>query len=127
MRRGYIAVVIILWEVCCIPSSVSQTTYALGVGTDSCGAYLSHIVDIPGRSISRTSSDDGRDYYSKSTVYLEWLLGFVTGRNATPVAVRDQVQIDAAAADLYVRDWCSRNPSSNVFTAIHHFLDRTDP
>jgi hypothetical protein len=60
-------------------------------------------------------------------VYLEWLLGFITGRNATPIAVRDQVQIDAAAADLYVRDWCGRNPSSNVFTAIHHFLDRTDP
>jgi hypothetical protein len=127
MRRSYIAVAVILWEICCIPNSVSQTTYAFGAGTDSCGAYLSNIVDVPGQSIGRIAPDDGRDYYSKSTVYLEWLLGFISGHNATPVAARDQVQIDAAAADLYVRDWCSRNLSSNVFTAIRHFLDRTDP
>jgi hypothetical protein len=96
------------------------------VGTDSCGEFISQIVATPGQTVSRTAPDDGRDYYSKSTSYLEWLLGFVTGYNAASDP-RNQFQLNAADIDLYVRDWCTQNPTSNIFTAVRQFLNKTDP
>ena len=81
----------------------------------------------PGKSISRTAPDDGRDYYSKSTTYFEWLLGFVTGYNAAVKDTGKKIQLDPAAVDLYVRSWCAQNPTSNIFTAAHQFLNKADP
>ena len=104
----------------------SQQTYAFGVGTDSCSVFISQIVAAPGKTVSRTAPDDGREYYSKSTIYLEWLLGFVTGYNAASDP-QSQFQFDAAAVDLYVRNWCAQNPTSNIFTAVRQFLNKTDP
>jgi hypothetical protein len=106
---------------------MSQTIYAFGAGTDSCDAYITQATAHPGKSVSRTAPDDGRDYYSKSTVYLEWLLGFVTAYNAGVIDHTKQVQTDAVAVDLYVRGWCAQNPTSNIFTAVHQFLNATDP
>jgi hypothetical protein len=126
MKKAYIIVATLLWELCCVTTCSSQTTYAFGVGTDSCGDYVSHITGAPGQSISRTAPDK-RDYYSKSTVYLEWLLGFLTGYNAAVIDTTKQVQVDVAAIDSYVRSWCTQNPSSNIFTAVHHFLETADP
>jgi hypothetical protein len=116
-----------VWMALCFPSHcIAQTIYAFGVGTDSCRAYVAHAAPFPGKLVSRTAPD-GRDYYSKSTIYLEWLLGFITGYNAVVDDPSKQVQIDAAAVDLYVRSWCAQNPMSNVFTAVHQFLNRNDP
>jgi hypothetical protein len=118
----------LFWATLCFPGySIAQPIYALGVGTDSCGAFISHIVAPPGKSISRTTPDDGLDYYSKSTTYFEWLLGFVTGYNAAVSDTGKQIQIDPAAVDLYVRSWCAQNPTSNIFTAAHQFLNKADP
>ena len=112
---------------CCSGSSVAQPIYALGVGTDSCSSFISHIVAPPGKSISRTAPDDGRDYYSKSTTYFEWLLGFVTGYNAAVNDTGKQIQLDPAAVDVYVRSWCAQNPTGNIFTAANQFLNKADP
>jgi hypothetical protein len=118
----------VFWGLLCLPrQGISETIYAFGVGTDSCSSFISHIAVSPGRSFSRTAPDDGQKYYSKSTTYLEWLLGFVTGYNAVMSDPAKQVQIDASAVDLYVRGWCTQNPTSNIFTAIRQFLNRTDP
>jgi hypothetical protein len=116
------------WAAVCLPSHcISQTIYAFGAGADSCNAYIAQAVALPGKSVSRTAPDDGRDYYSKSTIYLEWLLGFITAYNAGASDHTKQVQIDAVAVDLYVRGWCAQNPTSNIFTAVHQFLNATDP
>jgi hypothetical protein len=118
----------LFWATLCFPGySIAQPIYALGVGTDSCSAFISHIAAPPGKSISRTAPDDGLDYYSKSTTYFEWLLGFVTGYNAAVSDTGKQIQIDPAAVDLYVRSWCAQNPTSNIFTAAHQFLNKADP
>jgi len=52
----------------------------------------------PAQSISRTAPDDGWDYYSKSTTYLEWLLGFVTGYTAAVNDVGKQIQLEVPIA-----------------------------
>jgi hypothetical protein len=112
----------------CLPSfSAGQTFDAFGVGADACSDYVSHAFGSPGQSVSRTAPNDGKDYYSKSTIYLEWVLGFVTGYNATVADPRKQIRSDAASVDLYVRSWCLQNPTSNIFTAVHKWLDHTDP
>jgi hypothetical protein len=54
-------------------------------------------------------------------------VGFVTGYNAAASDPEKQVQLDPAAVDLYVRKWCTFNPTSNIFTAVLKLLDRTDP
>jgi hypothetical protein len=115
------------WGALCFSGhSNSQQIYAFGVGTDSCSVFISQIVAPPGKTVSRRAPDDGRDYYSKSTIYLEWLLGFVTGYNAAS-GPQSQFQFDAAAVDLYVRNWCAQNPTGNIFTAVRQFLNKTDP
>lgn len=117
----------VFWGALCFSDhSSSQQIYAFGVGTDSCSVFVSQIVASPGKTVSRTAPDDGRDYYSKSTIYLEWLLGFVTGYNAAS-GPQSQFQFDPAAVDLYVRNWCAQNPTSNIFTAVRQFLNKTDP
>jgi hypothetical protein len=105
---------------------IAQTISAFGVGIDSCHAYLANTVTPPGQSSSRIGPD-GRDYYSKSTAYLEWLLGFVTGYNATVSDPARQVRLDPAAIDIHVRTWCSKNPESNIFTAVHQLLGKGRP
>jgi hypothetical protein len=104
----------------------SQQIYAFGAGVDSCEAFVSEVVAAPGKTVSRTAPDDGRDYYAKSTTYLEWLLGFVTGYNAARDP-QNQFQFDPEDVDRYVRNWCALNPTSNIFTAVRQFLNRTDP
>jgi hypothetical protein len=112
----------------CFPNRcIAQTIYAFGAGTDSCDAYVVQAAGLPGKSVSRIAPDDGREYYAKSTIYLEWLLGFITAYNAGANDRTRQVQIDAVAVDLYVRGWCAQNPTSNIFTAVHQFLNATDP
>jgi hypothetical protein len=104
-----IAAATFFWAAFCFPNvCVSQTIYAFGVGTDSCGAYIAHIAAAPGKSVSRTAPDDRQDYYSKSTTYLEWLLGFITGYNAALSDPKKQIQLDTAAVDLHVRNWCGK-------------------
>jgi hypothetical protein len=125
--RIFLRVSLLLGSLCFSTPSASQPINAFGVGTDSCSAYVSHIAAGPGQSVNRTAPDDGLDYYSKSTTYLEWLLGFVTGYNAAINDPTKQAQLDAAAVDAYVRKWCTLNPRSNIFTAVHQLLNRTDP
>src|ERR1700733_6194181 len=129
MKKGVrIAAAPFFWAALCFPNpSFSQTIYAFGVGTDSCGAYISHIVAPPGKSISRTAPDDNKDYYSKSTTYLEWLLGFITGYNAAVSDPDKQMQLDIAAVDLHMRKWCAQNPTSNIFTAVQQLLGKNNP
>jgi hypothetical protein len=102
----------------------SQTIYAPGVGTDSCSTYIAQISASPGKSVSRVAPDAGKTYYARSTTYLEWLLGFLTGYNAPMADPQKQITLHATAVDLYVRDWCSRNPTSNIFTAIHQLAGK---
>lgn len=103
----------------------SQEIYTLGVGKDSCVSYVSRVTATPGKLVSRPAPDDRQDL--QSTIYLEWLLGFVSGYNATLNDPAERVQVDVAAVDRYVRWWCGQNRASNISTAVQRFLNGDVP
>jgi hypothetical protein len=103
----------------------SQELHTLGVGGDSCVSYVSHVMTSPGKLVSHAAPDDRKDL--QSTIYIEWLLGFVTGYNAALNDPTERVQVDAAAVDRYVRWWCGQNRASNISTAVQRFLNGDVP
>jgi hypothetical protein len=64
-------------------------------------------------------------FTSENRVYQEWLLGFVSGFNRARATDPDQQvrNIDPAAMDLWMRNWCNKHPTSTVFEAASAFID----
>lgn len=103
----------------------SKEIYTFGVGKDSCVSYVSRIAASPGNLVGRPAPDDRQDL--QSTIYLEWLLGFVSGYNATLNDPTRRVQVDEVAVDRYVRWWCGQNRAGNISAAVQQFLDGDVP
>ena len=115
----------LIFTLCFSSPCNSEELHAFGVGGDSCVSYISHVTTSPGKLVSRTALDDRQDL--QSTIYIEWLLGFVTGYNAALNDPTERVQVDAAAVDRYVRWWCGQNRASNISTAVQRFLNGDVP
>ena len=103
----------------------SQEKYTFGVGGDSCVSYVSHVTAWSDKWASRTPPEDRQD--SQSTIYLEWLLGFISGYNATLNDPTERVQVDVDAVDRYVRWWCGQNRAGNISSAVQRFLNGDVP
>jgi hypothetical protein len=116
---------LILAALCFSSPCNSQEIYTVGVGGDLCVSYISHVTTSPGKLVSRSALDDRQDL--QSTIYREWLLGFISGYNATLNDRTERVQVDVAAVELYVRWWCGQNRASNIATGVQRFLNRADP
>jgi hypothetical protein len=116
---------LILAALCFSSPCNSQEIYTSGVGGDSCVSYISHVTTQAGKLVSGPALDDRQDL--QSTIYREWLLGFINGYNATVNVPAERVQVDVAAVDLYVRWWCGQNRASNISAAVQRFLNRADP
>jgi hypothetical protein len=125
MMEQLVTAFLIFVALCFSSPCNSQERYTFGVGGDSCVSYVSHVTTSPGKLVSRATPDDRQDL--QSTIYLEWLLGFISGYNATLNDPTERVQVDVAAVDLYVRWWCGQNRASNISTAVQRFLNRADP
>ncbi len=94
----------------------------LGQGTASCGQFIATIGNrAPGMSRSRRTPD-GDLLVSENTVYLAWLLGFVSGVNATSEEQQQVRQLDPAGLDLWMRNWCNKHPMQPVGEAVQLFL-----
>jgi hypothetical protein len=105
----------------CVSSTCnSQEKFALGVGGDSCPSYTSHVIASLPKITSRAASDNREEL--QSAIYLEWLLGFISGYNATLTDPTARVQADVAAVDRYVRWWCGQNRSGNISLAVQQYL-----
>jgi hypothetical protein len=116
---------LILAALCFSSPCNSQEIYTSGVGGDSCVSYISHVTTQAGKLVSHPTLDDRQDF--QSTIYREWLLGFISGYNATVNDPTERVQADVAVIDRYVRWSCGQNPASNISSAIQRFLNRADP
>jgi hypothetical protein len=125
MIERLVTACLVLVAFCFSSPGNSQEIYTFGVGGDSCVSYISHVTTSPGKLVSRTALDDRQDL--QSTIYREWLLGFISGYNATLNDPTERVQVDVAAVELYVRWWCVQNRASNMATAVQRFLNRADP
>jgi hypothetical protein len=88
--------------------------FIIGAGHDSCGELIGAIGDAPTGKMTTTTG-----------VYLEWLMGFVSGFNAAHVGERElQVRgIDAAGMDLWMRNWCNQHPTQKVIDGALVFIN----
>jgi hypothetical protein len=125
MIEHSVAACLILVALCFSSPCNSQEIYTFGVGGDSCVSYISHVTTSPGKLVSRTAPDDRQDL--QSTIYFEWLLGFISGYNATVNDPTERVQTDMATVDRYVRWWCGQNRASNISAAVQRFLNGDVP
>jgi|SRR6516162_8501479 hypothetical protein len=107
-----------------------QTTYTIGMGNLSCGKYIASIGKRPPGKMQSMTTRDG-EFVSENVAYIEWLLGFVSGFNATlsafnaahPGEEQQQIEsIDAAGADLWMRNWCNQHPVKTVFEGAETFI-----
>src|SRR5580704_7307988 len=120
-----VAATLLFLTLCFSSPCSSQERHTVGVGGDSCVSYVSQATTSPGKLVGRSALDERQDF--QSTVYREWLLGFISGYNTTLKSPTERVQVDAAAVDRYVRWWCGQNRASNISTAVQRFLDGDVP
>ena len=71
-----------------------------------------------GRSIDLP---EGRAY-DEHIRYAEWVLGFLTATNLWVMDGRNQLRIDNAAIDVWIRKWCEQNPTKPLFQAANAFV-----
>jgi len=97
--------------------------FVLGQGTASCGQFIATIGNRPPGMMRSRRAPDGDLLVSENAVYLAWLLGFVSGVNATAEEQQQIRQVDPAGLDLWMRNWCNKHPTQPVGEAVQLFLN----
>jgi hypothetical protein len=96
------------------------------VGSNSCGKLIAAVgkYGFPGKKQVLDNTDYGR-FVSENSEYQQWLLGFVSGFNAAHASEPDKqaTGIDQAGMDLWMRNWCNKNPTKTVFDGANAFID----
>lgn len=94
-----------------------QPIFALGMGSQtSCGQF---IAASEGRTLNThlEMHYNGVKYVSENEAMIQYAFGVLTGINFA----RDrehQIQHDNAAISLWLRNWCTKNPTSTLLDAI---------
>jgi hypothetical protein len=97
------------------------TTRVSGLGTDSCGRLIAAVGSVPpGKFRSRDTASGV--FVNEYAQYQEWLMGFVSGFNAMHEE-EQQVSVDLAGLDLWMRNWCNKHPAQKVFHGALAFID----
>jgi hypothetical protein len=97
----------------------SPTTYVLGVGSYSCGRFIATTSKhLPGTIMP---SRDG-NFVSENAEYLGWLAGFLSGFNSAHSA-EQQIKIDLAGLDLWMRNWCNKHPGQRLYDGEVAFIN----
>jgi hypothetical protein len=95
--------------------------FVTGLGNNSCGKYLAAVHGHPpgtGRVLNRP---DGQ-LYDDHIRYTDWLTGFFTATNWFVLDEHNQLRIDNAAVDVWIRKWCEQNPTKALFEAAWAFV-----
>src|SRR5262245_14914186 len=100
------SVIVALLLACVSTAGHAQSFFALGVGTNSCGMYLSAVHNHP-PGMSRAVKTREGQFFDEHTRYVEWLGGFISAINfSIASAGPDQnVKGDDASIDVWVRKW----------------------
>jgi hypothetical protein len=110
----------------CAPTRAAEPLYIRSIGGDSCGKLIATGITSPGQSA--VMEDVGRKFYDEGTLYNEWIAGFLTARNWDWVMTRDaplsrQITVDNAGVTLWIRNWCTANPTQPIFQAAIAYAD----
>jgi len=101
--------------------AVPDTTTVHGIGGKSCGDYLSAVSNhAPGTGMLIKHADG--EYFDAAFVQREWLAGFMTAMNMMWSEPTMQITADAAAVDVWIRQWCEQHPNSALVHAAAAFV-----
>jgi hypothetical protein len=91
----------------------------IGAGQKTCGSFISAVGDAPPGQFAMVNTRHG-EFDSELRNYQSWLMGFVTGVNLERAAheASQIANVDIAAIDLWMRNWCSTHPTRTVLKAL---------
>jgi hypothetical protein len=97
--------------------------FVIGRGSYSCGQFIGTIGKRPPGKVDEMNTREG-DFVSENAEYQQWLLGFVSGFNATHAGELEQqvTRIDLAGVDLWMRNWCRQHPTKTVLEGTVAFI-----
>jgi hypothetical protein len=90
-----------------------------GAGLRSCGSLLEAFEIRPKPDAVEI---DGEPYESRSAVYEQWILGFVSGYNTANERSRNVEVVDTTGITAWIRRWCSDHPTKQVMEATMKFM-----
>jgi hypothetical protein len=107
-----------------LPATAFADVFSYGVGPDtSCGQFVAanegHKLNTHG-----VVQRDGVKYVSENEVMHQWVRGLLTGVNWAR-DTQHQIQTDNAAIDLWLRNWCNKNPTKSLYDATAAFIAET--
>jgi len=121
MRKSVIAVLPVALLLVASGQAVAQSTiYAIGVGLNSCGQYLSAVHNHPPGTYTSIERPQEGEFFDEASRYQQWLGGFISGSNWKKDN-SNNVRTDGAAIDVWMRRWCEQNPTK-IFEAAAAFV-----
>jgi hypothetical protein len=117
------SVMVALLLACVSTAGHAQTFGILGVGTNSCGMYLSAVHNHP-PGMSRIVNTREGQFFDEHMRYRDWLGGFISATNfsSASTGLDQDIKTDDAAIDVWVRKWCEQNPTKSVIEAAMAFV-----
>lgn len=100
--------------------------FILGIGfRASCGQFVA-VTEGHKLSTRTEVTRDGAKYWNEGAVFMEYAYGLLTGINiARARDGQQQIRNDNAAIELWLRNWCTKNPKRDFFEAISSFAADT--
>jgi hypothetical protein len=92
-------------------------------GTISCEQF---VAATEGNQVGsyKKIEQSGASYWNEGAVVMEYVFGVLTGLNAS----RDgshQIMNDPTSIELWIRNWCTKNPKRRIMDAVSAFSDDT--
>ncbi|MDG4853828.1 hypothetical protein EOA75_01320 [Mesorhizobium sp. M1A.F.Ca.IN.022.07.1.1] len=96
----------------CRAENANAFIYSYGLKT--CGAFVAAEGDNhPGKAILRMA--DGRKFFDESANFMNWVLGYLSAVNMMRAPGKPSIELDNAAVDLWLRNWCDAHPTNSIF------------
>ena len=105
----------------CTTADAQKVFFTTGLGNSSCGKYLAAVHGHPPGKTTVADLPQGQ-FHDDHRRYADWLGGFLTATNWLVIDGRNQLHIDNAAIDVWIRKWCEQNPTKSLVEAAVAFV-----
>ena len=127
MKSAYIIALCIIALCLALASSASATEGWTSFGnspTDPCGKFLA--ARRPDYGLK--TKIDGTEFVDQSTVYREWIEGFISGVNLIHGSLRSMhsmpkdITVDYESTELWIANYCQTHPAERLVDAVVAFI-----
>jgi len=98
-----------------------KVIFTTGLANNSCGKYLAAVHGHPPGKSMVADLPQGQ-FHDDHHRYIEWLRGFLTATDLLVMDGPNQLKVDDAAIDVWIRKWCEQNPTKPLFQAAMAFV-----